>query len=72
MVTCRDIFGERIISHGLWLSRLPCTRARVGGLKQKVYTNNLCTLEGFQNELSNVMHNITEGKLQQVYQNILH
>jgi hypothetical protein len=32
----------------------------------------MCTLEGFQNEISDVIRNITEGELQQVYQNNLH
>jgi hypothetical protein len=67
MEAFHEIFGERVTIHGLWLSCLPCARVcGGGGLKQEVHTNNLCTIEGFQNELSNVIYNITEGKLQQV------
>jgi hypothetical protein len=64
----RKIFGERIISRGIWFPRSPdlrvCDFYLWGKLKQNVYRNNPRTLEALENEIWSVIHDITEGELQ--------
>jgi hypothetical protein len=75
MEALHEIFGERIISRGLWPPRSPDLSVRDfylwGKLKQNVCRNNPRTLEALENEIRSAVHDITEGKLQRVSQNFL-
>jgi hypothetical protein len=55
MVVLCEIFGERIISWGLWPSCSPdlsvCDFYLWGKLKQNMYRNNPRTLEALENEI---------------------
>jgi hypothetical protein len=60
MVALHEVFGERVISRGLWPPRSPdlnpCDFYLWGTLKEKVYVNNQHSLEELQ---ENVRHEIS-------------
>jgi hypothetical protein len=68
MEALHEIFGERIISRGLWPPCSPdlsvCDFYLWRKLKQNVYRNNPRTLEALENEIRTVIHDITERELQ--------
>jgi hypothetical protein len=67
MVALDEVFGERVISRGLWPPRSPdlnpCDFYLWGTLKEKVYVNNPHSLEELQ---ENIRHEISTIPVQQI------
>jgi hypothetical protein len=69
------VFGDRIISRGLWPPRSPdlsfCDFYLWGHLKGRVYKNNPRSTETLQIEITRIIGSITVDQLQEVSHNLL-
>jgi hypothetical protein len=67
MEELRQVFGDRIISCGLWPARSPdlnpCNFYLWGNLKQKVYETNPHTIEEPKENIRNEVSAISPGEL---------
>jgi hypothetical protein len=67
MEELRQVFGDRIISCGLWPARspdlYPCDFYLWGNLKQKVYKTNPHTTEELKENIRNELSAISPGEL---------
>jgi hypothetical protein len=67
MEELRQVFGDRIISRGLWPARSPdlspCDFYLWGNLKQKVYKTNPHTIEEPKENIRNAVSAISPGEL---------
>jgi hypothetical protein len=75
MEELRQVFGDRIISRGLWPARSPylnpCDFYLWGNLKQKVYKTNPHTIEEQKENIRNEVSAISPGELQRVITNLV-
>jgi inhibitor of nuclear factor kappa-B kinase subunit alpha len=71
----RQVFGDRIVSRGLWPARSPdlnpCDFYLWGNLKQKVYKTNPHTIEELKENIRNEVSAISPSELQRVITNLV-
>jgi hypothetical protein len=75
MEELRQVFGDRIISRGLWPACSPdlnhCDFYLWGNLEQKVYKTNPHTIEELKENVRNEVSAISPGELQRVITNLV-
>jgi hypothetical protein len=75
MKELRQVFGDRIISRGLWpahsLDLNPCDFFLWRNLKQKVYKTNPHTIEELKENIRNEVSAISPGELKRVITNLV-
>jgi hypothetical protein len=75
MEELRQVFGDRIISRGLWPAHSPdlnpCDFYLWGNLKQKVYKTNPHTIEELKENIRHELSAISLGEHQRVITNLV-